>query len=78
MSKMDKSDRTFKAGDLVIYSDGYVFRIGKVKRVTEDGAFVWYHSGETASLSPMDCLHKLENSHAIIEERLGGDAGKTV
>ena len=75
---MEANDRELKPGDLVIYSDGYVFRIGKVKRVTEDGAFVWYHTGETASLSPMECLHKLENSHVIIEERLGGDAGKTM
>ena len=44
--------------------------------ITEDGAFVWYHEGETAAKTPFDCMHKLINRYVIQRESLGGNAGK--
>ena len=35
----------FKEGELIVYQNGDRFEIGKIKRITEDGAFVWYHEG---------------------------------
>lgn len=61
----------FKEGDLIIYQNGDRFEIGKIKRITEDGAFVWYSSGETAAKTPFDCMHKLVNGYVIEQESLG-------
>lgn len=65
----------FKEGELIIYQNGDRFEIGKIKRITDDGAFVWYHEGETAAKTPFDCMHKLINRYVIQRESLGGDAG---
>lgn len=62
----------FKVGELIIYQNGDRFEIGKIKRLTEDGAFVWYHSGDTASKTPFDCMHKLTNAYCITGTNLGG------
>lgn len=62
----------FKEGELIIYQNGERFEIGKIKRITENGAFVYYHSGDTASKTPFDCMHKLENGYCIISTILGG------
>lgn len=63
----------FKPGDYIIYQNGNCFEIGKIKRVTDDGAFVWYHNGGTAAKTPFDCMHKLMNSFVITETTLGGE-----
>ena len=45
----------FKEGELVIFigktHDGeiYSIEIGKIKRLCEDGAFVYYHKGDTSA-----------------------------
>ena len=39
-------EKQFKKGDLIIYVNGDRYEIGKVKRVCDDGCFVYYHSGE--------------------------------
>ena len=65
----------FKEGELIIYQNGDRFEIGKIKRITEDGAFVWYHEGETAAKTPFDCMHKLVNAYAILDDSLGGEEG---
>lgn len=62
----------FRAGDLIVYQNGDRYEIGKIKRVTEDGAFVWYHTGETAAKTPFDAMHKIANAYAITETQLGG------
>lgn len=62
----------FRAGDLIVYQNGDRYEIGKIKRVTEDGAFVWYHTGETAAKTPFDAMHKIVNAYAISETKLGG------
>ena len=53
-----------KEGQLVVYKNGSRYEIGKIKRVVEDGAFVYYHEGETA----FDCMFPIEN-----EPSLGGE-----
>ena len=63
----------FEPGEYIIYINGDVIEIGRIKRITEDGAFVWYHSGETAAKTPFDCMHKLMNSYVIESSKLGGE-----
>ena len=69
--------RDFKENELIIYQNGDKFEIGKIKRLTEDGAFVYYHSGDTASKTPFDCMHKLVNNYCIIKTTLGGGNGNS-
>jgi len=66
----------FKEGELIVYQNGDRFEIGKIKRITKDGAFVWYHEGETAAKTPFDCMHKLVNGYVIEQESLGGEEGR--
>ena len=65
--------RDFKENELIIYQNGDRFEIGRIKRLTEDGAFVYYHSGDTASKTPFDCMHKLINNYCIVKTTLGGE-----
>lgn len=62
----------FKPGELIIYQNGDRYEIGKIKRVTKDGAFVWYHEGDTSAKTPFDCMHKLTNAFTVKETSLGG------
>ena len=62
----------FQEGEYIIYVNGDRYEIGKIKRIVQDGAFVWYHSGDTAAKTPFDCMHKLENAYRIGETSLGG------
>lgn len=62
----------YKEGELIIYQNGDSFEIGKIKRLTDTGAFVWYSSGDTASKTPYDVMHKLINAYTIEETSLGG------
>ena len=55
----------FSAGEYVIYENGSTFELGRIKRIADDGAFVYYHEGQTASKTPFDHLHKLVNSYVI-------------
>lgn len=65
--------KEFKEGELIIYQNGDRYEIGKIKRIVDDGAFVYYHSGDTASKTPFDCMHKLVNSYCITHTILGGN-----
>lgn len=65
-------NNNFKEDELIIYQNGDRFEIGKIKRVVEGGAFVYYHSGDTAAKTPFDCMHKLENACCIPFTTLGG------
>lgn len=62
----------FQEGEYVVYQNGDRYEIGLIKSVMEDGAFVWYHDGNTAAKTPFDCMHKLINGYTIIETSLGG------
>ena len=65
----------FKEGELILYQNGDSFEIGKIKRLTPTGAFVYYSSGDTAAKTPFDCMHKLVNAYTITATTLGGEAG---
>lgn len=64
----------YKEGELVLYQNIDRVEIGKIKRPTDDGAFVWYHEGETAAKTSLDCLHKIQNGYVIKTTTLGGGA----
>ena len=70
---MSELKEKFKENELIIYKNGDRFEIGKINRLTEDGAFVWYHSGETAAKTPYHCMHKLINSYCVTKTILGGE-----
>lgn len=59
-------------GQYVLYRNGDRYELGRVKRVTDDGAFIWYSAGDTASKTPWDCIIALENARNIIDTDLGG------
>lgn len=56
-----------KPGEAVLYRrrGSEHFEVGVVKSVAEDGAFVWYSSGDTASKTPFDCIVELKNEGCI-------------
>lgn len=62
----------FKEGEYIIYRNSDRYEIGRIKRITDDGAFVWYSEGETAAKTPFDCMHKLVNGFTIKNTTLGG------
>lgn len=62
----------FEEGQLIIYQNGDRYEIGKIKRIVENGAFVYYSSGETAAKTPFDLMHPLANAYVIGETSLGG------
>ena len=63
----------FKEGEYIIYNNGDRFEIGKIKRVVSDGAFVWYHEGDTAAKTPFDCMHKIINGYVIKETSINSE-----
>ena len=65
-------DGEFREGELIIYRNGETYAIGKIKRIVSDGAFVWYHEGDTAAKTPFNCMHKLLNAYTIKKTKLGG------
>lgn len=69
----DQSIVEFMEGEYIIYQNGDRFEIGKIKRLTADGAFVYYSSGDTAAHTPFDCIHKLINAYTIEKTSLGGE-----
>lgn len=62
----------FKQGDLVVYMNGRVVQLGRVKSVTEHGVFVYYHEGNTASSTSLDKLFKVDNAYCVQQDSLGG------
>lgn len=64
--------KEFYEGDYIIYQNRDGYEIGKIKRIVDDGAFVWYHSGETAAKTPFERMHKIANEYVIGETSLGG------
>ena len=67
----------FKVGELVIFigkspeGEIYCVEIGKIKRLCKDGAFVYYHTGDTTAKTNYSDLYKLRNSYVIEKEKLG-------
>lgn len=65
--------RDLKTGDYIIYVNGDRYELGRIKSITEDGAFVAYHEGETGAKTSFDLMHKLINDFCIKETTLGGE-----
>ena len=65
--------KDFKVGEYIIYQNGTRYELGKIKRIVDDGAFVYYSSGDTAAKTPFSCMHKLVNEYLIIATSLGSD-----
>ena len=67
----------FQEGELVAFigrnleGQIYTVEIGKIKRLCKDGAFVYYHTGDTAAKTDYKDLYKIRNSYAI--NNLGGN-----
>lgn len=59
-------------GEYVIYRNGEKYELGRIGSLTEDGAFVCYHDGETAAKTPYDHMHKLINAYTIKDTSIGG------
>lgn len=62
----------YKEGELIIYRNGDLYEIGKIKRLTDTGAFVWYSEGDTAAKTPFEAMHKIVNGFTIKNTTLGG------
>lgn len=62
----------FKVGEYIIYQNGDRYELGRITSLTESGAFVCYHEGETAAKTPYDTMHKLINAYTIKRSSLGG------
>lgn len=62
----------YVVGEYIVYVNGDRYEIGRVKSLREDGAFVYYHEGDTAAKTPYDCMHKLINGYTIKKSTLGG------
>lgn len=62
----------FMVGEYIVYVNGDRYEVGKIKRLCDDGAFVWYHGGETAAKTPYDLMHKIVNSYCITADCFGG------
>ena len=62
----------FEPGEYIIYQNGSRYEIGRIKSITENRAFVYYSSGDTAAKTPFECMHKLVNRYVIKETSLGG------
>lgn len=67
----------FKEGETVAFigrnSEGeiYTVEIGKIKKLCNDGAFVYYNTGDTAAKTNYKDLFKIKNAYAI--NNLGGN-----
>ena len=68
--------KNFKVGEHVLfigkdpYGEIYTIEIGRIKKLCKDGAFVYYHAGETAAKTNYSDLYKVKNEYAI--GNLGG------
>lgn len=62
-----------KPGQLVLYTNGATYEIGKVKRIADDHhAFIWYSEGDTAEKTSFDRIFPIRNAEVIKETSLGG------
>lgn len=70
------SKNDFKQGEYVVYigmtpdKEIYAIEVGKIKRLCDNGAFVYYHTGDTAAKTDYKDLYKIKNEYAI--DNLGG------
>lgn len=68
--------KQFKENEIVAFigktptGEIYDIEIGKIKRLCNDGAFVYYHTGSTAAKTDYKDLYKIKNAYAL--DNLGG------
>lgn len=56
----------FKEGQLVVYKGTNGYEIGKIKKIKDNkSAWIWYHGGDTAALTPFDKIRPLINAYCI-------------
>lgn len=73
MATLKNNGLPYEEGDLIIYVrhavDGRIYEplVGKFKKYNSDmtGAFIYYHSGETSSLTDINDIYELGNYHYI-------------
>lgn len=61
------SKPVFKPGEYIIYVNGDTYELGRIKRLKQNGAFVFYHGGDTPAGTPLENMHKLVNGYCITE-----------
>ena len=67
----------FKEGEIVAFigrnpeGEIYTVELGRIKKLCNDGAFVYYHTGDTAAKTNYKDLFKIKNAYAI--NNLGGN-----
>lgn len=71
---MKKDD--WSIGEFIIYRNGEKYELGRIASLTEDGAFVCYHNGETAAKTSYEDMHKLINAYTITDTSIGGERFK--
>lgn len=55
---------TFYPGEIFVYTNGESWQLGVVKSKRDDSVyFCYYHTGDTASATPVFNMHKLENAY---------------
>lgn len=59
----------FKEGDLIVYIKPDGCEIGKIKRIREEDhhGFIWFNTGDTASLVNLDFVFPVLNDYCIQE-----------
>ncbi len=65
----------FTEGQYIIYHDKAIpdrYELGKIKRLSDSRAFVYYSSGDTAELTAYEHMHTINNFPVIGETNLGG------
>ena len=62
-----------RPGQLVLYTNGATYEIGKVKRIADDhNAFIWYSEGDTAEKTELVRISPIRNVDVVKETSLGG------
>lgn len=58
--------KMFNPGDIIIYRNGDSYELGEVKHFhpATNCYFVYYHTGDTAALTPVSNMHKIVNGYA--------------
>lgn len=58
----------FREGQLIIYEGSNGYELGKIKKIKDNkSAWVWYHGGDTAALTPFDKIKPLINAYCLEE-----------
>lgn len=62
-----------KEGSFVVYT--MKNELGLVKRITDDGCFVWYHMGGTAAKSPFHIIEPIY-PHQVLQNTFSNEYAK--